>query len=105
MAIARIDEAAQRVQIAARLKERRVELRLTQEEVARRAEVSKSFMSELETGITTGNGLIYVRLAIVLECTVQYLLTGQEPPESLTVLAARAVGLLEDIRDELKRRQ
>ncbi len=69
-----------RTEIAQRIRERRKELGLTQEVVAARAGVSKSFMSELETGTTLANGLIYLRIAKVLGVGVQWLLAGESSP-------------------------
>lgn len=85
MSVDRIDEALLRVEIAERVRNRRKELGLTQDVLAIRAEISKSFMSEVESGITTANGLIYVRLARGLNCTVQYLLTGEASPRQSKV--------------------
>ena len=70
---------ARLAEIGKRIRQRRRELDLTQEELAEAAGVSKSFVSEVEGGQTAANGLIYLRLADNLEVTVQWLLTGTSP--------------------------
>jgi transcriptional regulator with XRE-family HTH domain len=103
MAVERIDEGKLRIEIAERLYKRRKDQHLTQEELAKRAEVSKSFMSELESGVTSGNVLTYIRLARALDCSVQFLLTGEEPPKDATLLVAEHLevigGHLEELLD------
>lgn len=84
LAYSRMDPDAsdqqRRADIARRLRERRKELGLTQEALAAQAAVSKSFMSELESGESIANGLIYLRLANALDVAVQWLLAGETPP-------------------------
>lgn len=80
MPIDRMDEGQVRVQIAERIRERRKAQNLTQDVLAIRSEISKSFMSEVESGVTSANALVYIRLARALHCSVQYLLTGDPPP-------------------------
>lgn len=63
--------------IGARVRQRRRELGLTQEALASGAGVSKSFVSEVEGGLTAASGLIYLRLARMMEVQVQWLLTGE----------------------------
>lgn len=86
MTVERMDEGAQRVQIAERVRTRRKDLGLTQDVLAIRAEISKSFMSEVESGVTSANALVYVRLARALNCSVEFLLTGDSPPRQSRVV-------------------
>lgn len=65
-------------EIGSRIKGRREELGLTQERLAQRAGVSKSFVSELEAGLRGASGLKYLAIAEALEVEVQWLLRGVE---------------------------
>ena len=64
--------------IGTRLRQRRNELEFTQEVLSELADVSKSFVSELEGGQRAASGLVYLRLAEALDVPVQWLLTGEE---------------------------
>jgi transcriptional regulator with XRE-family HTH domain len=65
--------------IGERIRQRRRELGLTQEALADAAGLSKSFISEMETGLAAANGLLYLRVAAALDVEVQWLLTGLVP--------------------------
>lgn len=63
--------------IGDRVRTRRRQLEMTQEKLAEEAELSKSFISEVESGQTAANGLVYLRIAQALDVDVQWLLTGE----------------------------
>ncbi|MDX2054219.1 MAG: helix-turn-helix transcriptional regulator [Polyangiaceae bacterium] len=67
------------VAIGGRIKQRRRELRITQEALAEKAGLSKSFVSEIEGGQASAAGLMYLKLAKALEVSVEWLLTGETP--------------------------
>ncbi len=75
--MAKAERETKLVPIGRRVRERREEVRLTQEQLAERASVSKSFISEVENGATAASGLVYLRLAQALDVPVQWLLTGE----------------------------
>ena len=62
------------------MRQRRRELNLTQEQLAERAGLSKSFLSEVEGGQVAADGLIYLRIAECLEVSVEWLLQGEVAP-------------------------
>ena len=66
------------IEIGARIRQRRTESHLTQERLAEQAEVSKSFISEVESGATAASGLVYLRIARALDVSVQWILSGAE---------------------------
>jgi len=74
------------IAIGARVRQRRRELNLTQEALAGMAALSKSFVSEVESGQTSPSGLVYLKLAEALGVSVEWLLRG-ELPEALAVNA------------------
>jgi transcriptional regulator with XRE-family HTH domain len=88
-----------RAEIAKRIKGRRKELGLTQEALAQRAEVSKSFVSELEGGESAANGLVYLRIAKALDVSIQWLLTGELPEERVNPLSR--VPIVSELADEM----
>lgn len=73
------DRAPALAAIGSRLKQRRRELSITQETLAEKAGLSKSFVSEVEGGQASASGLMYLRLAEALEVSVEWLLTGDTP--------------------------
>jgi DNA-binding XRE family transcriptional regulator len=70
-----------RQHIGERVRARRSELRLTQDALAERTGLSKSFLSEVEGGRSDASGLNYLKLAQALEMDIKYLLTGEGAPE------------------------
>lgn len=99
MAIERIEEGQLRAEIAGRIKSRRNELNLSVAVVAQRSEVSISFMREMEAGTTTANVLVYIRLAQVLKCGLEFLLSGGSNPHEHEMLK---VEMLEQISTHLE---
>lgn len=73
------DRTAALNEIGARVRQRRRELDLTQEALAERAGLSKSFISEVEGGQASASGLMYMKIARVLDVSVEWLLTGDLP--------------------------
>lgn len=99
MAVERIEEGQLRADIAGRIKSRRTEMNLSVAVVAQRTEVSVSFMRELEAGTTTANVLVYMRLAQVLKCGLEFLLSGGLNPHEHEMLK---VEMLEQISNHLE---
>lgn len=74
-----MDNRAARLQeIGLRIRHRREGL-MTQEELAAKAQLSKSRISEIEKGSSAANGLAYLAIAEALEVPVEWLLTGEGP--------------------------
>lgn len=71
------DRADALAAIGGRIRQRRRELDLTQEVLAERAGLSKSFVSEVEGGQASASGLMYLKLAGALGVSVEWLLTGE----------------------------
>jgi transcriptional regulator with XRE-family HTH domain len=69
--------------IGGRVRQRRRELGLTQEDLSERSGLSKSFISEVEGGQASASGLMYLKLAEALEVSVEWLLTGELPESPL----------------------
>lgn len=68
------------VEIGSRVKTLRGEKRWTQEKLAQEAGISKSFVSEVESGQSKPRGPILVKLARALGASLDFLLTGSSPP-------------------------
>ena len=64
--------------IGRRVRGRRLELGLTQDQVRERSGLSKSFLSEIESGKRAASVLSCIRLAAALEVEVEWLLCGGE---------------------------
>lgn len=65
-------------EIGKRIRDRREEMDLTQEQLAQKSALSKNFISEVEAGRTAASGINYLRIARALETPVQWILTGEE---------------------------
>lgn len=63
-------------EIGQRLRDRRKQLGLTQEELAERADLSQNFIARVENGATGLGDASIIRLARSLEVSTDYLLTG-----------------------------
>src|SRR2546430_299110 len=89
------------VSIGERIRRRRRELEMTQEDLATAAELSKSFVSEIEGGQAAATGLVYLRIANALDVSIQWLLTGAEPEENRELPGpVRIPPLLSEIAEE-----
>jgi transcriptional regulator with XRE-family HTH domain len=73
------DRTTRLKEIGVRIRTRREDLGMTQEELGQRAELSKSRISEIEKGSSAANGLAYLGIAEALEVPVEWLLTGEGP--------------------------
>lgn len=61
-----------------RVRRLRIEQRWSQEELCRRASISKSFLSEVENDNASPGGQTLIKLADALGASTDYLLTGKE---------------------------
>ena len=77
--------------IGTRIKKRRKRLKLTQEVVAERADISPQYMSNIERAVSIPSTEVVMRLAIALDTTPDEFLVGavrhQEDPESWRAIA------------------
>lgn len=72
----------------------------TQDQLAAAAGVSKSFVSEVETGASQPRGPVLVKIAAALQASIDYLMTGQEPAAQ----AAKPVEIPKELASFAKRR-
>ncbi len=81
------DEAKRQRQeeIGRRVRSRRKELRLTQDDLRLEAGLSKSFLSEIESGKRAASGLNYLQLAEALDVDIGWLLKGDESASTRAV--------------------
>jgi len=70
--------------LAARIKKRMLDLQLTQEAVANRAELSQGMVFKLVSGKSKSTSKI-VQLAHALECDVEWLASGETSARSVNV--------------------
>lgn len=78
-------------EIGERIKSKRSALGLTQDQLASKCALSKSYLSELENGVASAAGLVYLRVAAALNVDISWLLTGAgatsaEPPARETAI-------------------
>lgn len=94
----------------------------TQDQLATEAKLSKSFISEVESGTSQPRGPVLVRIATALGASLDYLMTGREPappkssgpvqvPSELAAVAERLhlpfshVALLLEFRNSVEARR
>lgn len=65
--------------VGERIKKRRIELGWTQDQLAQKAGISKSFLSELENAKRSVSANNLLDIARVLNLSLDYLMTGEEP--------------------------
>lgn len=94
-------------QIGKRIAERRKTLRLTQEALAEKADLTPQFISYAEAGKRAMRPENLLKLSQALDVSTDYLLTGQITgqdqsllSEKLSKLTARQVRIVENIIDE-----
>lgn len=88
--------------IGARIKQRRKHLKLTQEKVAERVEISNQHMSNIERAISIPSTEVIMRLALALDTTPDEFLVGSGRwPEAEWKSVAEKLRLLDARRLEL----
>lgn len=60
------------------IRNRRIELKLTQEEVGDQAELHRTYVTDIENGLRNISFLTLVRLVKVLKCPLSYILVETE---------------------------
>lgn len=75
--------------IGERISELRIKKRLSQNQLAKALDLSRQAISKWENDATAPDTLNLIRLADLLECSVEYLATGKQ--ESSTVLATEKI--------------
>jgi transcriptional regulator with XRE-family HTH domain len=78
----------------------RKRLNWTQDQLATTAKVSKSFISEVESGASQPRGPVLVKIAAALRASIDYLMTGREPAAQ----AAKPVEIPSELASFAKRR-
>lgn len=73
------------ITIGNRIKERRKELNLTQLDIKSKVGISSGNMSDIERGNRLPAASTLIQLAKVLECSIDYILTGVPPIEEKNV--------------------
>lgn len=76
-------------QIGRRLYERRKQLRMTQDELAERAEVTSQTISTAELGKKAMRADTIIRVCAALDISADYLLFGHISPQDLSILSQK----------------
>lgn len=83
--------------IGKRIREKRVEIKMSQATLAELADISPQYISHIETGRKKASLGVIANVAIVLDTSVDYLLTGcaalskSEPADSVGLLSGLTV--------------
>ncbi len=75
------------IRIGERIKNRRLELNLTQMDIKEKVGISSGNISDIERGnrIPSANNLYL--LSVILECSMEYILTGESPKSESPILS------------------
>ena len=73
--------------IGQRIKDRRKDLKLTQNDIKRLTGISSGNMSEIENGNRLPAATTLVQLANTLQCSIDWLLTGKSPKSEKTIFS------------------
>lgn len=79
-----------KISIGKRIKQRREQMGLTQEELANKANISRSALANYESGVREPRGAILVRLAEALETSSDYLLGHTSDSRPIEEIAEEA---------------
>lgn len=86
--------------IGERIRDRRKELHLTQNDIKSACGISSGALSEIENGNRTPSVVIFHALANVLECSMDWLATG-ESPKTENASSSASGDVLNDMESEL----
>lgn len=64
------------ISIGKRIKERRKELKLTQNDIDQRCGIASGALSQIENGTRTPSAITLYKLSQVLKCNIEWLITG-----------------------------
>jgi len=92
--------SAKSEQLGDRVRRLRKALDWTQDQLATAAKVSKSFISEVESGASQPRGPVLVKIAAALQASIDYLMTGQEP----AMQVAKPIEIPKELASFAKRR-
>lgn len=69
-------------EVGSRIRDRRVAMGLSQEALAEQADLSPPYISHIERGVKGPSLSALIRLATVLDVTLDYLLAGSQPADT-----------------------
>lgn len=90
--------------IGRRIRETRIEKKLTQEYISDYASVNVSHISNIENGRVKVSLTLLVSICNALDCTVDYILANEHPASSATVLERELLHSIKDM-DTFKKEQ
>ncbi len=86
------------IQIGSRIKKRRKDLGFTQPEVYQKCGIDSGSLSKIESGLRTPSVIIFYKIAQVLDCEMEWLLTGDFANSQITPLCQKEDILINNFR-------
>lgn len=87
------------IQIGSRIKKRRKELGMTQPDVYQKCGIDSGSLSKIESGIRTPSVILFYKIAQVLECDIEWLITGESIHTHTPILCQKEEILLKSFRE------
>lgn len=91
--------------VGARIKNRRNEIHLTQTDIFNMCGIRSGALSRIENGTSVPSVILFYRIAQILECDMQWLLTGDSPNMEIPIFSQNEEKLLEGFRELSKAEQ
>lgn len=82
-----------------RIKNRRKEMQLTQIDIYNKCGIRSGALSRIENGTSVPSVILFYRIAQILECDMQWLLTGNSPDMKTSEFSKNEETLLEGFRE------
>jgi len=85
--------------VGQRIKHRRKELILTQTDIYRRCGIASGALSQIENGTRTPSVVIFYKLSQILECNMEWLLTGLSTNSDTLLFSENEYSLIQGYKE------
>ena len=87
------------ISVGQRIKDRRKELNLTQTDVYHQTGIASGALSQIENGSRSPSIMIFYKLAVALDCSTDWLLTGKSTDSNNSVFSESEENIIEMYRE------
>lgn len=89
------------ISVGQRIKDRRKELNLTQTDVYHQTGIASGALSQIENGSRSPSIMIFYKLAVALDCSTDWLLTGKSTDSNNSVFSESEENIIEMYREAI----
>lgn len=87
------------ISVGQRIKDRRKELNLTQTDVYHQTGIASGALSQIENGSRSPSIMIFYKLAVALDCSTDWLLTGESSDSKNCIFSESEESIIEMYRE------